>query len=596
MDKRLIYPNYNVEGRRDIFNVTEDRNWLVKQAAKDVYHPEIQKYIKDAKPVENLIQVLITALGGYPYWPHNVNGDRFDESALKHKGPDFGYETFLTNANYFTHHVNKDPALAKGKVLATVWNDKAKRVELIIGINPVLDPDAASSLDNGESLCFSMGARLPYDVCTVCANKARTRAEYCDHLRYQLNQIDPASGMLVGAINPFPKFFDISRVLIPADKTAYMWEKIASAANHPLSKISSAKLAQTPVSQWSSMKNETLSKTASVNKSAEIKKQILAISHPQAVEKLREALSQVKQALDASAPAIPREAFNGSSSIGQCITSMALLGLVPSAHESETLVDLFTGKDAAGPNIETGPGHISITLIKRLAPYAAERSFYRPILLQRLAGIDSLQKESSSLVGAVSQGSVDLGVGITKGVFAAIASIFGVTGNIAPQAAKLTAEMPKGLAGLIAQHPVLAGVMAALLMNRLKPVVTKPLVSGNFTLADSSQGLYNNDWQRRFIDMQNRPATVIKTGAALKQAESLVSPLTYLIMTSDLVKEAETQHLWDIIADRFLTHLRSSQFNEIIKSASAIAPGEDLSSVVPEIGDLRIIQKILGFN
>ena len=116
--------------------------------------------------------------------------------------------------------MNKDPALAKGKVLEAVWNDKAKRVELVVGIDPALDSDAANMLDNGEELCFSMGARLPYDVCTECGNKAKTRAEYCDHLRYQMNQIDPKSGRLIGAINPFPKFFDISRVLIPADKTA----------------------------------------------------------------------------------------------------------------------------------------------------------------------------------------------------------------------------------------------------------------------------------------------------------------------------------------------------------------------------------------
>ena len=497
---------------------------------------------------------------------------------------DHSYQVYGIN----THNCNKDPSLAKGKVLHSVWNEKMKRVELVVGINPNLDPDAATSLDNGESLCFSMGARLPYDVCSVCQNKARTRAEYCDHLRYQLNQIDPSTGLMVGAINPFPKFFDISRVLIPADKTAYMWEKIASAANHPLYKVSSAKLAQTPVSQWSTMKDAQLNKTASVNKSAEIKKQILAVSNPIAVEKLKLALSQVKHALDLSAQPLPEEVFGGTYTPNQLINSMALLGIVPTATERELLVDMFTGTDSVSPHIQTGPGQMSIALIKALAPYAEDRSFFRPTLLRRLQARPELKKEgSATLVGA----------GIATGVLAALGAMFGITGSMAPEAAKMTKEMPKGMASLIAEHPVLAGVMAALIMNKLNPVnrtTSNMVVDGNFTVADPTQGLYNNDWQRRFIQMQNRPATVIKTGAALKQAETLVSPLTYLIMTSDLVKQAEEQHQWDLIADRYLTHLQSRQFQEIIKSASTVAPGEDLSFVVPEVGDLNILKKILS--
>ena len=588
MDKRLIYPNYNIQGTRDVFNITEDRRWLTKQAMQDVYHPEVQNYIKNAKPIPDLIQVLLTALGAASYWPQNVNGDSFPEEALKHKGSDYGYETFLTNANYFNHHINKDPALAKGRVLHSVWNEKMKRVELVVGINPNLDPDAATALDNGENLTFSMGARLPYDVCTICANKAKTRAEYCDHLLYQLNQIDPATGRLVGAINPFPKFFDISRVLIPADKTAYLWEKIASAANHPLYKVSSAKLAQTPVSQWSTMKPE-LQKTASVGKTAEIKKQIIAVSNPGAVEKLRLALSQVKQALDATATPIPREVFGESSTIGQCITSMALLGVVPTSDEAKLLVDMFAGKDEPSPNIESGPGQISIAILRRLLPFAESRSFFRPQLLQRVQSLPTTKQAS------VESTSVALGEGISKGVMAAMHALFGLTAGTAKAVGE---TIPGNMATLIAKHPVIAGIMAAMLMNKISPrrvIPTKPIADGNFTVADPTQGLYNNDWQRRFIDMQNRPVTVIKTGAALQQAELLVSPLTYLIMTSDLVKESAEQRLWDKIADQYLTHLQSEQFQGIIKSASAVAPGEDLSLVVPEIGDFNILKKILSF-
>lgn len=589
MEKRLVYPQYNQKGQRDVYNVTEDRNWLRKTSSG--YHPQIQAYIDKAKPMPSLIQVLLTALGAHEFWGQNVNGDRFYEQALKNPGSDYGYKTFLTNANYFTHHVNKDPSLAKGKVLETVWNDQAKRVELIVGINPALDPDAASMLDNGESLCFSMGARLPYDVCTVCANKARTRAEYCDHLKYQMNQIDPASGMLVGAVNPFPKFFDISRVLIPADKTAYMWEKIAHAANHPFSKVSSAQLAEIPVSKWEEANAVSIRKTASVQKSAEIKKIIPAIGTSVAVEKLKQALSQVKHALDASSTNIPKEVFSAGPTYSQCLNSMAFLGMSPTVLERKTLVDIFTGKDGVLPPVQNKYQDINLKLIITLAPYAPERSFYRPVLLRRLEGAP-LSKQAANVAADAARGAVDAGRGIAAGVMTALGSIFGVTGNLARASEGSAHKIPEGLAGLIAKHPVLAGVLAAIVYNKISPPkASKPVVTGNFTVADPTRGFYNNDWQRRFIEMQNRPAAVIKTGAA-NEIENLVSPLTYLLLTSDLEKTAEQQRSWNIIAQDFIDDLKSKDSDNLIKSAQRAGIANP-HEVLPIAADFRILNTIM---
>ena len=595
MDKRLIYPQYNYRNERDVFSITEDRRWLTKTASN--YHPEIQKYIQQAKPIENLIQVLLTALGAYEYWGQNVNGDRFYEDPLKYAGPEYGYKTFLSNANYFTHHVNKDPALSKGKVLSTVWNDKAKRVELIVGIDQRLDPDAASALDNGESLCFSMGARLPYDVCTVCANKARTRAEYCDHLRYQMNQVDPGTGILVGAINPFPKFFDISRVLIPADKTAYMWEKIAHAASHPLAKLSSAQLAETPVKDWDiegssheTYGDLTVQKTASVQKLSEIKKEIPAMAHPIAVNKLKTALSQVKHSLDATAVEIPKEVFSGGPNLSQCIYCMAVLGIIPTRTEAQCLIDLFTGKDGRLAPVTSGPANLNASLLQKLAPYAETRSFYRPVVLRRI--ILSKQASAGDSAARAAAAPLHAGKAITEGVLSALGAIFGVTGSMAPKAKTVVQDMPSGLAGMIAQHPILAGILGALLLKSVTST-SRPVTSGNFTVADGTRGFYNNDWQRRFYDMQNRPATVIKTGAA-HTSESLVSPLTYLLMTVDLVKTADEQRSWEMIADQFLSQLLSSDTEKLLKSASRVSSSDldDLSFVVPELGDAEIIKHV----
>ncbi len=513
MDKRYIYPQ-NVNQERDLFFLKEDRNYLRKHASG--YHPEIAAYIEKAKPLEGLIQVLLTALGATPYWPQNVNGDDFPVSALAHGGDDYGYKTFLSNANYFTHHVNKDPALAKGKVLLSVWNEPAKRVELVIGINPTLDPDAADMVSRGDPLCFSMGAKLPFDVCTICANKAKTRAEYCDHLRYQMNQIDPESGKLIGAINPFPKFFDISRVLIPADKTAYMWEKIASAApgSNVFSKLGSAALAELPAGRLGDMqylqkvaeqRSDGLPKKAAVQKKAEIKKRILAVQ-PQADLEVSKLLPQVKQALEAAAPSIPEHILRQAQSIKSALVTLLSLGMLPTPQEHKTLHSIFTG-------IPEGSHRYCPTFASALAPYIPHRSYAAPVLVRRIQvliknpSVKTAAEAPRKEIKADKEDSA-FSQGMKQGILAALAYI------LAPQGVR------DAVNGAVKNHPIpllLAGV--PLYMAGKALTSDKPLVSGQYDLAGPQSSLYNSDWRSRFAAMQARPVTVIKTGEDLSQKE-----------------------------------------------------------------------------
>jgi intein/homing endonuclease len=68
--------------------------------------------------------------------------------------------------------------------------------------------------------------------CTICGNRAPTRAQYCDHLRFQMRGV--INGVKVAALNPSPKFFDISWVVRPADPTAYMMKKVANGVPYEL--------------------------------------------------------------------------------------------------------------------------------------------------------------------------------------------------------------------------------------------------------------------------------------------------------------------------------------------------------------------------
>jgi hypothetical protein len=220
-------------------------------------HPKVQEWLKSYKPSPNQIVMLVNALGASEYWGQNVNGDVFPWAALIHECspkcqsshpvddltrrqlPVYGYQTFL-NAHPFMHHQNKDPSRAFGKVALSVLNHKMKRVELVV----ILDKNKARQfgaqriidrIEAGEYPDVSMGCRVPWDQCTICGHKSRTRKDYCSCVReLGMNKVLD-DGRKVGVINWYPRFFDISFVFIGADKTAKCMAKLASGLWVPMS-------------------------------------------------------------------------------------------------------------------------------------------------------------------------------------------------------------------------------------------------------------------------------------------------------------------------------------------------------------------------
>lgn len=207
--------------------------------------PDIRKFIQTLKPEdrERNAYVLVNALGAGEFFGPNINSDYFPWDALAHEGDDYGYKTFY-NAHAFQHHANKDPARAFGQPVVSVLHPRMKRVELIIK----LDRAAARAqgadgiitrIDNGEFPDVSMGCKVPYDVCSICGHRSKTRNDYCQHMRppeelrgvYGPNKILP-DGRKIYVINTLPRFFDISFVFIGADKTAKVMAKLAARGSH----------------------------------------------------------------------------------------------------------------------------------------------------------------------------------------------------------------------------------------------------------------------------------------------------------------------------------------------------------------------------
>jgi len=73
----------------------------------------------------------------------------------------------------------------------------------------------------------SHNCTVPEDFCSICNNAAKSRKDYCVHLKQAMNAIFE-DGRQVYAINKQPTFFDLSKVNRGADRIAYSLRKVAS--------------------------------------------------------------------------------------------------------------------------------------------------------------------------------------------------------------------------------------------------------------------------------------------------------------------------------------------------------------------------------
>ena len=262
MLKRITYRGQDERGNIFVEAFKPGGGELVKTASAVV--PEVQHFISTLEPVEGKTYVLVTALGAGDYWGSNINGDYFPWDALIHEPPGwsavsaeplnvrrrvareycatrgYGYTTFY-GAHPFVHHVNYD-FFAKnnrhptprqlGEVVFVAPNPQMRRIELVSCIDHAMaekhgGADFLRRIELGEYPDVSMGTKVPFDICSICGNAAKTRAQYCEHLQSMMNQVLP-DGRKVYAINTKPRFFDISFVLLGADRTGRVMGKVAS--------------------------------------------------------------------------------------------------------------------------------------------------------------------------------------------------------------------------------------------------------------------------------------------------------------------------------------------------------------------------------
>lgn len=178
---------------------------LIKTAA--IKLPEGYTYDPD------YLYLKVKAVSAGEYWGDNKNNDYFPEAELI-----ANYKTFLS-AHTFKNHDNKKVEGAIGDVLDAEWNDKMKSVYLVIRIDRRIAPSIVRGFEKGFMTDVSMGCRVNHVICSYCGKKAKTKFDYCDHLKYMKGKIMD-NGKKVCEINIGPKFHDISAVLNGAERSA----------------------------------------------------------------------------------------------------------------------------------------------------------------------------------------------------------------------------------------------------------------------------------------------------------------------------------------------------------------------------------------
>lgn len=217
-----------------------DRMAFEKRAGAEFAHKMADLHAADDEPLIHLLAVGTTE----DYGP-NRNGDGFRRLACARH-----HDSFVKHARWYRNHQNKDRSKSFGIIKLSTYHEPMKRVELIVGLNGSEKAAARNGglvatrelekLARDDEIAVSMACRVPFDICSGCGNRARTRAEYCTGINEGglckagglTNNIGTvlADGHMLHADNTEPTFFDISDVFRPADRIAYVSGLLKAAA------------------------------------------------------------------------------------------------------------------------------------------------------------------------------------------------------------------------------------------------------------------------------------------------------------------------------------------------------------------------------
>lgn len=223
------------------FSSTDDWNWDVDPVQLIHSVNTLTKAGADntelrAEKTAGQTDALVIALGAYEGTGANRNGDIFKEAECINnyktfvksgrKGKDGKYDGRALNR----HHKNKPEDPKYGNIKAASYNQKMKRIELVIGLDNDKCAEEIQKLAEGKQINVSMAAKVAYDRCTWCNHEAKTDNDRCGDIPRSLGEINK-QGEMCSMENVNPKWFELSIVGRPADRIG-MSLKLASASNY----------------------------------------------------------------------------------------------------------------------------------------------------------------------------------------------------------------------------------------------------------------------------------------------------------------------------------------------------------------------------
>ena len=413
------------------------------------YSQVIKDFLSTMHRREDRYYVVINALGSYERWGCNSNGDAFPREPLsRHVDTftgkplaDYGYKSFEHYAKYFRHHNNKSTSPSYGEVLFSYWNPILERVELVVAIDLFKESKYIKLLESGENVAVSMGCRVPYDVCNICGHKAKTRDDYCIHAKKYLRRIigpETAAkwskelgktilpGTQVCVLNTMPIFFDISRVHVGADKSAFILGKAASETFF-LSGVDLAESYDVEDSDFDYVMNKVASSKVAKNKNAAMNKTIpatdvdgvgMVVDNKFIPEKEKVLKAGVENTI-AQEPEIPNHVIDNLANnfhINDILSSMLSLGIHPKPTEFQRIIIVGNGQSELADRLENNgmifpqceydpmfdsrhtisPLRFNPNIQNRLAMFASARSAYPDLLIPRLTGSMNIVKVANA--------------------------------------------------------------------------------------------------------------------------------------------------------------------------------------------------------
>jgi hypothetical protein len=322
-----------------------------KYASEDIWGG-----LSEVKPEPGKTTLLVLAMSSSEYYGPNRNGDAFSEGPIEVNGQMLvrpGQELpchhkSFEDGHVFKHHINKDPKKALGEILQSAYNWMMHRVELLVQLENAKCQDIVGRVNGGEFPGVSMGCKIDYDVCSICGNKAPTRAQYCNHVngndpRYGMNALTE-DGRRCCVYNPDPRFFDLSAVFKPADRIGFTMKKVAYERPYEiqLSADVGAKVA------------DLSEKSALLGKLSEIDKVIKGVAgEPGEIDKIEPGTERFAREIapKLASPMVDPQVLASlkHASLPEIMSSFAKLGMCPSAKE---IFVVICAKDGLNPSQE----------------------------------------------------------------------------------------------------------------------------------------------------------------------------------------------------------------------------------------------------